>query len=56
LAFFESALRRSRAARCFVRRTLAAENPDVHVEVHRRGTLTAMPLAQAFASLTRPKA
>lgn len=31
-AFFESTLRRSRAAACFLRGRLAAENPDVHVE------------------------
>jgi predicted dienelactone hydrolase len=30
-AFFESALRHSRSARCFLRQGLAAENADVHV-------------------------
>jgi predicted dienelactone hydrolase len=37
VAFFESTLRRSRPARCFVRRMLAAENPDVRVELHGPG-------------------
>jgi hypothetical protein len=34
-AFFESTLRGSTAAGCFLRRTLATENADVQVE--RRG-------------------
>jgi hypothetical protein len=37
VAFLESTLRRSRPARCFVRQALAAENADVHVELHGRG-------------------
>ena len=37
VAFFESTLRRSRPARCFVRRMLAAENADVRVELHPPG-------------------
>jgi len=37
VAFFESTLRRSRPARCFLRRMLAAENPDVRVELHGPG-------------------
>ena len=35
-AFFESTFRRSRAARCFLRRQLAAENADVQVQVRAR--------------------
>jgi len=37
VAFIESTLRRSRPARCFVRRMLAAENADVDVELHGPG-------------------
>jgi predicted dienelactone hydrolase len=37
VAFLESTLRRSRPARCFVRQALAAENADVHVELHAHG-------------------
>ncbi len=36
-AFFESTLRRSRTARCFLRERLGAENADVHVQMRRRG-------------------
>jgi predicted dienelactone hydrolase len=37
VAFLESTFRKSRPARCFVRQGLAAENPDVHVELHTAG-------------------
>jgi predicted dienelactone hydrolase len=37
VAFLESTFRKSRPARCFVRQGLAAENPDVHVEIHSAG-------------------
>jgi predicted dienelactone hydrolase len=37
VAFFESTLRRSQPARCFLRRGLAAEHADVRVTVHGRG-------------------
>ena len=36
-AFFESTLGRSRAARCFLRERLAAEDADVQVQIRRRG-------------------
>lgn len=37
VAFFESTLRRVRAARCFLREQLALENADVVSELHRPG-------------------
>jgi len=36
-AFFESALRHTAPAKCFLRRGLAAGNPDVHVSLHAGG-------------------
>jgi len=37
VAFFESTFRKSRAGRCLLRKSLAAENPDVQVSLHGRG-------------------
>lgn len=37
VAFFESTFHKSRPARCLLRQSLAAENPDVQVSLHAKG-------------------